>query len=326
MQTSKKFSTRISSHPLVLVGLVSGLIALAACQPIRDPSVIAAQQTATATGAPAAAVTAPAATAPETTATPAEEVSGVEPATVTISARSLRVRALPSNDADVVAAVSAGDTFTVTGISSDGEWIQVAIADGPDGLGWVSAEFVTLKGDITNIATVDIATAAATSEPTEAVTPEAATPEATAVMTEEVTAEPTIEATAVMTEEATVEATETVTAEVTPEATEEATPEPTAEATEEATPAPTEEATPAATDEAASPDLGTVTIVVDLPLRVRSAPTTDTDNKIGSVYNDEIYKVLEISADGKWVKIATPQFPEGSGWISAEFVVFNEAQ
>jgi uncharacterized protein YgiM (DUF1202 family) len=268
----------------------------------------------------------------------------VEPATITISTRSLRVRALPSDDADVVAAVSAGDTFTVTGISSDGEWIQVKIEDGPDGLGWVSAEFVTLTGDITNIPTIDVDTLA-TPEATEEATAEAteeATVEPTAEPTEEATAEPTeeatVEATAVVTEEAaveatpvateeateeaTVEATETVTAEVTAEPTEEATPEATAEATEEATP----ETTPAATDEASASDLGTVTIVVDLPLRVRSEPDANADNKIGSVYNEEVYKVLEVTPDGLWVRIETPQFPEGSGWISSEFVVFNEAQ
>ena len=50
MQTSQKKSQPIRSHPLVLTGLVSGLMLLAACQPIRDPALIAAEQTAVASG------------------------------------------------------------------------------------------------------------------------------------------------------------------------------------------------------------------------------------------------------------------------------------
>lgn len=372
MQTSRKNSNRISSHPLVLVGLVTGLIALAACQPIQDPALIAANQTAVASGTavPAAEGT------PE-----AAEVTGVEAPTATIAADSLRVRALPSDDAEVVAAAEEGDTFPVTGISSDGEWIQVEIEEGPDGFGWISAEFVTLAGDITNIAVVEVATAEATEEATEEATAEAteeateeataeateeateeATPEATEEATEEATAEateeatpeateeatpeptaeateeatpeateePTVEATETVTAEATVEATETVTVEVTVEATETVTAEATIEATEtvttEATPEPTGTATPEATDEATTPDLGTVTIVADPPLRVRSEPTTEVDNKIGNVFDGEVYTVLEVSEDGLWVRIETPQFPEGSGWVSAEFVVYNEAE
>jgi hypothetical protein len=61
-------------------------------------------------------------------------------------------------------------------------------------------------------------------------------------------------------------------------------------------------------------------------LRVRSEPTAEVENKIGSVYNLEVYTVLEVSEDGLWVRIETPQFPEGSGWVAAEFVVYNEAE
>ncbi len=75
-----------------------------------------------------------------------------------------------------------------------------------------------------------------------------------------------------------------------------------------------------------TPESGTITIVTDLPLRVRSEPTSEVENKIGSVYNTEIYTVLQVSEDGLWVLIETPQFPEGEGWISAEFVVYNDAE
>lgn len=358
MQTSQKHSQLFSS-PSLLAGLVSGLLLLAACQPI-DPAYVAAQQTAQASGAPAA----EAVGTPE----PSAVATGVEPASATIATSSLRVRALPSDSAEVIASAKEGEVYSVTGISSDGAWIQIEIDEAPDGLGWISAEFVTLTGDITSIEVVDVEEAEAAEEATEEATEEAAeeaTPEATEEVTEEATPEPTEEATPEateeVTEEATPEATEEAVEEATPEATEEvteeaaeeATPEATEEAaeeaTEEATPEPTEEATeeaaeeatPEATEEAAeeaTPEateeaaeegaedagLGTVTIVANPPLRVRSEPTTEVDNKIGNVFDGEVYTVLEVSEDGLWVRIETPQFPEGSGWVSSEFVVFNE--
>lgn len=346
MQTSQKHSQLFSS-PSLLAGLVSGLLLLAACQPI-DPAYVAAQQTAQASGAPAA----EAVGTPE----PSAVATGVEPASATIATSSLRVRALPSDSAEVIASAKEGEVYSVTGISSDGAWIQIEIDEAPGGLGWISAEFVTLTGDITSIEVVDVEEAEvaeeATEEAAEEATPEA-TEEATEEVTEEATPEPTEEATPEATEEVTEEATPEATEEVTEEAAEEATPEATEEAaeeaTEEATPEPTEEATeeaaeeatPEATEEAAeeaTPEateeaaeegaedagLGTVTIVANPPLRVRSEPTTEVDNKIGNVFDGEVYTVLEVSEDGLWVRIETPQFPEGSGWVSSEFVVFNE--
>src|SRR5690606_6799545 len=96
-------------------------------------------------------------------------------------------------------------------------------------------------------------------------------------------------------EEATPEPTEEPAEEATPEATE----EPAEEATVEATEEPAEEATPEATEEAAEeegeavepPAAGFVTIVTDgTPLRVRSAPTTEEDNRVGHVFNGETYR------------------------------------
>ena len=255
----------LGAHPLLLIGFVLSLMALAACQPVRDPAVIAAEATAMAGG--------------QTAAAPADESTpGIGPAMATIAAQSLRVRALPSDDAEVVAGVKQGETYKVIGISSDGAWIQIEIEAAPEGTGWVSAGFVTLEGDITNIATVDVDMAAMTptAEPTEAAMAEpTAAPTEEAMMepteapTEEAMAEPTAEATratpepteeamaeptAAPTEEAMMEPTEAPTeetmAEPTAEATSEATPEPTEEAMAEPTAAPTEEAmTEAATDD-----------------------------------------------------------------------------
>lgn len=226
---------------------------------------------------------------PGTDAPSAETVPGVGPAMATITADSLRVRNEPSEDAEVVTGARVGETYPVIAISSDGAWLQLEIERAPEGTGWVAASFVTLEGDITNIPTVEVEAAEATAEPAE---------------------------------------------EATEEPVEEATPEATEEPVEEATEEPAEEATPEATEEAAEeegeavepPAAGFVTIVTDgTPLRVRSAPTTEEDNRVGHVFNGETYRVLEVSEDGLWVRIDVPELGlEDGGWISAEFVVMGE--
>ena len=63
----------------------------------------------------------------------------------------------------------------------------------------------------------------------------------------------------------------------------------------------------------------------DLPLRVRSAPTAEEDNKIGNVFHGEVYEFLEISEDGQWVRINVPELdPENGGWVSSEYVVLGK--
>jgi uncharacterized protein YgiM (DUF1202 family) len=317
-------------HPTpfrLLIGLtlVIGLVALAACTPIQDTRSMEA---------------APAATAPAM-----EEATapGVSPAQVTVSAASLRVRSGPSELAAVIAGARQGESYPVLGISSDGAWLLIEIDRSPTGEGWVASSFVILEGDITNIESIDIEglefeLEEATPEPTEE--PQ---PEATPVPTEEPVAEATPEPTEEPIAEATPEPTEEPVAEATPEPTEEpvaeATPVPTEEPVAEATPAPTEEpvaeATPEPTEEPvaeatpapAEESAGFITVASgELPLRVRSTPTTDADNRIGNVQDGETYRVLEISEDGLWVRIEVPGLgPDNGGWVFAEFVVFTTA-
>ncbi len=183
----------------------------------------------------------------------------VEPARATVATRSLRVREAPTTESEMIAGVKEGETYDVLAISSDGAWIQLAIPNAPDGKGWVSANFVTLEGDITNIPTVEASASTDTTGETNA-------------------------------EEAT--------------------------AADEAA----GEAAPAVT-----PEPGYVLIQTDgTPLRVRSAPTTEEDNKIGNVFNGEVYRILEISEDGQWIKIEVPEISEDGGWISAEFAVIGQ--
>ena len=75
--------------------------------------------------------------------TPAEMVA----VTARVSANSLRVRQDADPDSPIVAGLRQGDSVQVVGRSEDGVWLQVQIPD-VDTTGWVSAEFVTVEGDI----------------------------------------------------------------------------------------------------------------------------------------------------------------------------------
>lgn len=85
-------------------------------------------------------------------------------ALATVSAKSLRVRSAPNSDAEVIFGVKQGEQYKVIGLSSDGEWVQLALPDAPTGTGWVSANFVTVEGSITD-ATVTTVVPSATQVP-----------------------------------------------------------------------------------------------------------------------------------------------------------------
>ena len=92
--------------------------------------------------------------------------AAIDSAKATVSAKSLRVRAEPGPDAEVLGGIKEGQVYDVIGLSSDGEWIQLAIPGLPGGKGWVSANFVSVKGAITGTAITQAATAAAVRLPT----------------------------------------------------------------------------------------------------------------------------------------------------------------
>ena len=77
-------------------------------------------------------------------------------ALATVSAKSLRVRAEPKSDADVIFGVKQGEQYKVIGLSSDGEWVELNLPDAPQGTGWVSANFVTVEGTITDAAVTKV--------------------------------------------------------------------------------------------------------------------------------------------------------------------------
>lgn len=281
-----------SNRIILMVGLILAVVLLAACQPItaeKMQTALAGQVAATQeTAAPV-----------DSTKDATAAVSVSDGAMATVTARSLRVRGEPSENAEVVAGIREGEQYQVIGRSSDGLWLELAIPRAPQGSGWVSANFVTVAGSITDteVATAPtaVATEAATAAPVEEATEAAATP----VPTEEV-------------------------AEATP----------TEAPVEEVTPAPTEEAAePVATEAPAEetavvtpPPAGFALVTAEgARLRVRAEPSTDAEI-VGWVQPGEVVPVEEVSADGLWVKlsgVADTENPNG-GWVSTEFVVLGQ--
>ncbi|NJN81050.1 MAG: SH3 domain-containing protein [Caldilineaceae bacterium] len=99
-----------------------------------------------------------------------------------------------------------------------------------------------------------------------------------------------------------------------------------ADSTASATPEPAEEAVDSETEAAPlpTPDVGFAVVSAETPLRVRSEPTTEFDNKIGNVFYGEVYPVVEVSEDGAWVRIDVPELDaENGGWVAAEFLVIG---
>jgi uncharacterized protein YgiM (DUF1202 family) len=92
--------------------------------------------------------------------------AAIDSAKATVSARSLRVRAEPSPDAEVLGGIKEGQVYDVIGLSSDGEWVQLAIPALQGGKGWVSSNFVSVEGAITGATITEAAPVAAVRLPT----------------------------------------------------------------------------------------------------------------------------------------------------------------
>lgn len=168
----------MNHHPrsFFLVLCTTAMIALSACTPL---------------------ITLPTDSASEPAATDTEATTDAmltESATATVATRSLRVRAEPNDNAEVIAGIRENEQYPVLAISSDGLWLQLAIDSAPGGAGWVSASFVTVEGPITDTATTEVAAPPATDTTTGAVT---TTNTLTAPVASEVTA--TAPSTAVVT-------------------------------------------------------------------------------------------------------------------------------
>lgn len=85
---------------------------------------------------------------PEAMSDPLAEEGG---AMATVATRSLRVRQAPDDNSEVVAGIAEGESYRVLALSDDGLWVQLAIDSSLDGTGWVSTNFVSVEGDITDL-------------------------------------------------------------------------------------------------------------------------------------------------------------------------------
>lgn len=87
----------------------------------------------------------------------------------------INVRAEPSTESELLGGLYLGDKANVLAISKDGKWWQIEFAAGPEGTGWVSADFVRFQGDKTAVPIFGQGTVTptpqATSTPTKTPTP-----------------------------------------------------------------------------------------------------------------------------------------------------------
>src|SRR3989304_6324419 len=67
----------------------------------------------------------------------------------------VRVRSGPDVDYPQVGRLYRGETAPVVGKNEDASWWQIEYAGAEDGLGWVTAEFVTLVGDAAAVPVVE---------------------------------------------------------------------------------------------------------------------------------------------------------------------------
>lgn len=127
---------------------------------------------------------APGATLPAPSDSAVEEAAAPEIATTgaiaTITARSLRVREAPADDAEVVFGVREGEEYEIVELSEDGAWVHLAIPGAPGGQGWVSSSYVSVNGALVGPAPAD--------DEEETAPAESAATEETATLTETTTA------------------------------------------------------------------------------------------------------------------------------------------
>jgi uncharacterized protein YraI len=87
----------------------------------------------------------------------------------------INVRDEPSTEGTLIGGLYLGDTADVLAVSKDGDWWLIEFPDGPDGTGWVAAEFVRFQGDRQAVPIFGLGTATptprATNTPTTTPTP-----------------------------------------------------------------------------------------------------------------------------------------------------------
>lgn len=114
-----------------------------------------ATNSATADVSTAAVATATTSTAPTVTESDAESNVAGGAVTGTVTAAGLNIRSGPGMRYGIVDKASRNETLTVLARDAAANWVQIALPDNADGLGWVAASYVRLRGDIVDLPVSD---------------------------------------------------------------------------------------------------------------------------------------------------------------------------
>jgi serine/threonine protein kinase/uncharacterized protein YgiM (DUF1202 family) len=213
---------------------------------------------------------------------------------IVMARRSITARSGPGQQYLEVGTLDANDELIITGISEDGNWYQVLLADGSSG--WVTSSnaLVSASGDLEAVPIAQAPTATDTPSPTVTAT---ATPTPTATAT------------------GTPSPTATASATVTPSDTPTITASPTATST--LTPSPTDTPTLTLTLTPATPEVRAVRDLV-----VRGGPGSQYP-QVGQLLTDQSLIILGVSEDGAWYQVL---LPDGRwGWVASAAALVRTA-
>jgi polysaccharide biosynthesis protein PslG len=161
-----------SMYSILQSGLLLLLVLLlAACGPGQaEPSPTPTKTPVTA-AAQSAATPVPQAAESQTGQQPATDAPAAGSVRASVNAAQLNVRSGPGADNDIVRTASQGEQFDVVALSGDQAWAQ--IAQNGNVIGWTAVEFLTIQGNLADVATRGTADPAAA--PPAAVAPAAVT-------------------------------------------------------------------------------------------------------------------------------------------------------
>jgi uncharacterized protein YgiM (DUF1202 family) len=271
------------------------------------------------------------------------------------------IRSGPATSFDRLGQLAANSPIAVIGQTEAGDWWQVNFPRGSDAIGWVNAEVVTFSGDAKAVPVVEAPSPAEASSTAQAELEASATATATLAGTVvaavvkipaggvNVRSGPGLEFDLLGRLDAGAEAevvgknetgewwqidyaegedglgwvADTVVdfsgdaASVPTVELDVPTATPTTPPTATVTPTPSLTPTPTATE-----IIIAGTIEVTDPINVRADPSTDSE-LVGGLYLGDKADVLAVSKDGDWWQIDFPDGPDGTGWVSVDFVRFQ---
>lgn len=275
-----------------------------------------------------------------------------------VAGEGANIRSGPDTTFDRVGQLAANSPIEVIGQTEAGDWWQINFPRGSNSIGWVNAEVVEFKGDAKAVAVVEAPSPAQASSTAQADLQASATVTATAAVSStvpvvttsaggvNVRSGPGLDFELVGKLDANAEAEVTGknetgewwqikyeegegglawVANAVVDFSGDASSVPVVKfdaptATPTTRPSPTVTPTPSPTE----PVIAGTVEVTD-PINVRAEPSTESD-LLGGLYLGDKANVLAISKDGDWWQIEFPEGPEGTGWVSADFVRFQGDQ